>query len=93
MFYVWYQKSCILVLFISHVCRSRQRRLTVVEGVSVLQSAQLLQASVQDPRPVTRHRQSQRLPVRSYRPRPLLAPVGGERERERKNSLVSSYMQ
>lgn len=54
----------------------RAGRLTVVEGVSVLQSSQLLEAGMQDPRPVTRHRQSQRLPVCSYRPCPLLAPVG-----------------
>lgn len=51
-------------------------RLTVVEGVGVLQSSQLLKTGVQDPRPVTRHRQSQSLPVWSYRPCPLLAPVG-----------------
>ena len=54
----------------------RAVRLTVVEGVSVLQSSQLLQAGVQDSRPVTGHRESKRLPVWSYRPHPLLAPVG-----------------
>ncbi len=57
------------------VCLDWTGSLTVVEGVSVLQSPQLLKAGVQDPCPVTRHRQSQRLPVWSYRPRPLLAPV------------------
>lgn len=35
-----------------------------------------MQASVQDPRPATRHGHSQRLPVWSDRPRPLQAPVG-----------------
>lgn len=65
-----------MVKVLLYINQDRIGRLTVVEGVSVLQSSQLLKAGVQDPRPVTRHRQSQRLPVWRYRPRPLLAPVG-----------------
>lgn len=48
--------------------------LTVVKSVRVIQAAELLQAGMRHSRPVTGHRQSQRLPLVTHRSRPFLVP-------------------